>query len=317
MSAADVRTRWLTERRNGIGASDVAGILGLSVWSSPWSIWADKTGLLPLDGVETEPQEFGRRAEQMLTTWFTDRTGVPVTGVQHMAHHPEHPWAFATVDGFTPDGVLEIKTTSESEAEWTPNVPDAYACQAAWQMWVSGVDVVWFCVLHFAFGRPRMRVYRFDRDETDITFVVERVTAFWHDHVLTGIPPEVDGSDATTDAICEVWPEQVPGSVVHADLDTLSALALLRHDEVEAKALETRIAERRNYLRAVLADAETLIDPTDLDAKGAPRRLATFKAQTTTRVDAKALRERLPRTAARFSNTTSSRVLRITPTKES
>lgn len=38
----DDRAEWLEWRRNGIGATDVAGILGVSPWASPWSVWADK-----------------------------------------------------------------------------------------------------------------------------------------------------------------------------------------------------------------------------------------------------------------------------------
>lgn len=36
------RAEWLQWRRGGLGGSDIAGVLGLSPWSSPWSVWADK-----------------------------------------------------------------------------------------------------------------------------------------------------------------------------------------------------------------------------------------------------------------------------------
>ena len=41
------REDWLEQRRHTIGGSDAAGIIGLSKWSSPVSVWADKTGRLP------------------------------------------------------------------------------------------------------------------------------------------------------------------------------------------------------------------------------------------------------------------------------
>lgn len=313
------RMAWLERRRRGIGASEVAGILGLSPWSSPWAIFADKCGLLPIEDRDSEPMEFGRRAEPMLKQWFEDRTGFTVTGTQREAEHPEHPWAIATLDGEVLDdagallGIAEWKATSEPE--WVA-VPDMYACQAQWGMFVTGTERCWFGVLHAAFGRPRFRIYEFARDQSDIDFIVARCSAFWHDRVLTGVPPDVDGSDATTEAICAVWPEQVPTSVTHADADALATLALIRHDEAEAKRLDRQITERKNYLRAVLAETETLIDPTDLDAKGNPRKLASFKTQSATRIDSAALKARMPRVAARFSTTTSSRVLRLSPTKE-
>ena len=34
---------WLAEREKGIGASEVAAILGLSPWDTPFSLWLKKT----------------------------------------------------------------------------------------------------------------------------------------------------------------------------------------------------------------------------------------------------------------------------------
>ena len=36
------REAWLEARRNGIGASDTPGILGVSQWASPFSVAASK-----------------------------------------------------------------------------------------------------------------------------------------------------------------------------------------------------------------------------------------------------------------------------------
>lgn len=36
------REEWLMRRRKTIGGSDAAGIVGLSRWTSPFSVWADK-----------------------------------------------------------------------------------------------------------------------------------------------------------------------------------------------------------------------------------------------------------------------------------
>ena len=38
------REEWLMQRRKTIGGSDAAGIVGLSKWASPFSVWAEKTG---------------------------------------------------------------------------------------------------------------------------------------------------------------------------------------------------------------------------------------------------------------------------------
>ena len=41
------RDEWLAIRRTGIGSSDIAGVLGLSPWASPYTVWADKRGRVP------------------------------------------------------------------------------------------------------------------------------------------------------------------------------------------------------------------------------------------------------------------------------
>ena len=41
------RTEWLALRTDTIGASEIAAILGVHPWLSPYELWARKSGLLP------------------------------------------------------------------------------------------------------------------------------------------------------------------------------------------------------------------------------------------------------------------------------
>ena len=43
MNAPD-RAAWLAQRRNGIGASDIAAVLGISPWKTPLQLYMDKRG---------------------------------------------------------------------------------------------------------------------------------------------------------------------------------------------------------------------------------------------------------------------------------
>ena len=97
------RTDWLAWRRSGIGASDVAGILGLSPWASPFSVWASKIDD-QADDHDNDAMEFGRRAEVMVAPWFADRTGLTVAGEQARCTHRDDTWKLCTVDGFVLDG---------------------------------------------------------------------------------------------------------------------------------------------------------------------------------------------------------------------
>lgn len=317
------RSAWLARRRSGLGGSDVAGVLGLSPWESPWSIWRSKVTEVP-DKDVTDAMEFGTRSEPMLGRWFVDRTGLYVAGEQMECTHPAHPWMKCTVDAlvfeepFGPAdlasalGVAEWKTTGDSAAEWEQQIPTHYACQATWTLAVTGMERVWFGVLHLAFGRPQFRTYVFERDVTDEQYVVERCEAFWRDHVVTGVAPPVDDHDATTQAIKDRWPT-AEGSV-DADDRARELVARLNAHKAMGRLVESNVATCENEMRVLLGEREALVD--GITDKGKPNVLASWKTQTATRLDTDSLRKAWPDLAREFEKTTTTRVLRVTKPKE-
>lgn len=309
------RTAWLEERRSGIGGSDVAAIMGLSPWSSAFTVWAEKVNLLPLDEDDREDFEFGHMAEDMLAAYHEKRTGLAVTDRQRRAQHPVNTWAQCTLDGMVRDipAGWDAKTTSEPPWE---NIPIHYQCQAQWTMYVTETERFDFTVLHMAFGRAKVRTYTLERDEDDIAKIVDRCSAFWHDNVLGGVPPEVDGSDATRDAIVACWPEPA-AAVVPVDDELRNLLRNLHLAESTAATFAAEADKVRNELRLILADAEAIVDMDDVDRKGEPRRLVTFKPQTAVRLDAKRLKVEMPDVAEKYVTTTTTRVLRVNTPKES
>ena len=55
---------WLEWRAGGVSASDVAILLGLSPYKTPWRLWAEKTGLVRSEAELSQrlvPQEGNRR----------------------------------------------------------------------------------------------------------------------------------------------------------------------------------------------------------------------------------------------------------------
>lgn len=263
------RADFLAWRKFGIGASDVAALFGMSPWASPYSVWADKLGLSADE--DSEILEYGRRAEPMLKGYFEDRTGLYVVGEQDRRVHPEHEHHRATLDGLaaeSPDGdplgVVEFKTTSIRP--WDGPVPDQYAIQVQWQMHVAGHHHAWVGCLH----NRQFRVYEVERDQRVIDLAVERVDAFWHDHVLTEKAPPADASEATARAIAAAYPQHVDGASV--PLDDLRWAFDLRADAKErATAAKADITKADNAIKAAIGDAEigTL----------AGEKVATYKTQ--------------------------------------
>lgn len=283
MSATDTtdrRAEWKARRRQGLGASDLPAILGLSPWASPFSVWADKSGLLPDEDDESDFMEFGRWAELMIGPWFTDRTGLVVAGEQMECTHKDEPWMRCTLDGLVfPDrkplaadlamadalGPLQIKTTAFGP-RWE-EIPAHIQAQEQWELHVTGMDRVWIATLH---GR-RLEIYELERDQADIDMMTERARTFWHDHVLAGEPPEVDGSEATARALAAIYPTATKGKA--ADIDTVAgALEMLAEAKVDAKDAEARESAAKGVLAWALKDAEIGLV--------AGNEVCTYKAQT-------------------------------------
>jgi putative phage-type endonuclease len=257
MSALEVTTpdaEWHAWRALGIGASEAE-----KCRTAPWAVWAGKVGLTrPTE--HTERQQIGLDLEAAIARMFHRTTGLYVAGEQTWCVHPEHDWMRCTVDGFAvesggilPDdalGVVEIKT--DGRFGWPDGVPRQYWSQVQWQLAVTGLDRAWLAVLFAGF---RFEVIEIARDDVEIDALVDAASALWHNHVLTGVPPEVDGSDWTRQALAEAYPAHVKGKEVALD-GAVQVIDLRDRLKAEIKIREDTLAAAENTLRALIADAE-------------------------------------------------------------
>ena len=279
--------QWLSERRTGVGASDVAAIIGQSPWASPTSVWADKLGLTPLERPASAAMRLGKDLEPLIAKWFTEQTGLVVAGAQTMMRRGE--FALATLDGFVypdddqsdPLGVFESKYTSRPAFD---TLPAHIATQVQWQLYVTGLARAYVAVLHLpGSGGPDFRVYDVDRDDDTIADLVERCETFWQ-HVVDKQPPPADSDAATTTALTSaVWQA--------ADLDVadtvdvspfVTVLEELRSYRAQRQQLDKLCATCENTLRAALRNAEAGTINGDV--------VVTYKEQSRPFVDFKAIR---------------------------
>ena len=248
------REEWLMRRRKTIGGSDAAGIVGLSRWASPFSVWADKTGRAA-EKEDTEAMRQGRDLEDYVARRWMEETGKRVYRLPAMLYHPKYPFAHADVDRMVmgENAGLECKTTFSLDLKQFNGVefPVQYYAQCVHYLAVTGADRWYLAVL--AYGRGFF-TFVLERDQAEIDALMAAEADFWK-LVEQDTPPDADGSEATSAALREVYPisEQTTADLFGRDT-VLREYMRLKEDK---KALDTRIGEIENTIKADMGEAES------------------------------------------------------------
>ena len=221
---------WLAARRTGITASEIAVVLGLSPYSSPYKLFHQKLGNLPPDE-ESDAMALGKHMESFVAAKFAERhPEFLVRGDgRELYAHPARKWQMATPDrlvfesGECPDcgqaccpwheqvlAVLECKIDGGSD-EWgedgSDEIPVHYRAQVLWQMDVMGVDNAYVACL--LWNKRKVRVYEIYRDTCatqDLKLMREAAEDFLG-RLECGDEPDVDWRPATTLALKALHPD--------------------------------------------------------------------------------------------------------------
>jgi putative phage-type endonuclease len=296
------RDEWLTARRHGIGGSDAAAILGVSRWSSPYSLWLNKTAMEPTVQKENEAMRFGTMMEPVIRDAFADNTQMQVLDDTNLYAHPEHEWMLANLDGVIStksngefDAVLEVKT---ARTAWDNGVPAYYVSQVQHYMAVTNLQMTYVAAL---FGGEELAWFEVPRDDQYIDDLINAEAEFW-ESVKKAIQPDIDGSDATYKAIRSKY-ESERGKTVELGKDISDLIVWRKNAKELVDQYEAEVREAESKIMEALQDAEVgTID-------GKP--VVTWKSQSRTSVDSKALKDAYPDLAEQFTKSSSFRVLRI------
>lgn len=193
-------------RATGIGASEIAAIVGLNPWRSAHDVWLVKRGLVTEES--NMQSRMGSRVERCVIEEYVADTGATLTFPGTVRHATES-WMLCTPDGFDVANRrgLEVKCVGwRSAFHWGDEedaIPDYYRPQVEWQLEVLGVEEA-----HVAawIGGSDFRIYTVRRNATLAEALVEAGRRFWFDHVLTGEPPAIDGSDGARRMLAEMYP---------------------------------------------------------------------------------------------------------------
>lgn len=309
---------WLETRRLGIGGSDVAAILGLSKYKSPYQLWLDKTSRAELGDSQSEASYWGNTLEDIVAKEYAKRHGVKVQRVNKTLEHPQYTWARANIDRgiinpeisgnirikdgkLTTDRILECKTANQYLAklwgdEQSESVPDYYLTQCQWYMGITGTLM---CGLGVLIGGQCFRSYQISFDPELFEMLLQECSKFWHEHVLADVPP----APTTFDDVLHRWSSHNPEQALQADDELVSLIAEYKDLNGAIKSATAELDALKLRISSHMEDAEMII--------AEDKRLATFKYQERKTLDSKALKEAHPDIYEQFVKTSSTRVLRI------
>jgi putative phage-type endonuclease len=160
------------------------------------NVFQDKT-CGETEEIDNEAVRQGRDLENYVAQRFMEATGKKVRRANVMYCNEQYPFMIADIDRLIvgEDAGLECKTVSAySENKWKDgDIPLHYIIQCYHYMAVTGKRTWYIAAL--VLGRDF--VYRkLSWDDELISRITEAEKDFWENHVLTGIMPEPDGSEA-------------------------------------------------------------------------------------------------------------------------
>lgn len=293
------------ERRNYLGGSDCAGVLGLSRWNTPLQIWAEKTGAVePTDISQKLAIKMGDRLEDIVADLFTEATGKKVVRKNDTIFHKEYPFLGANIDRriVGEDALLECKTTSAWKAkEWDgEEIPIEYIMQCNHYLAVTGMKTAYIAVL--IGGNQDFVWKRIDRDENIINQITAKEASFWFNFVVPKIQPDTI-TYKDKDILMKLYPNtknEEPAIQLTDEVNRIveSIIAM----EQDSKQLANQIEAERNRLKALLkenANGETSLYK------------VSWREQIREGIDSKKLRLEMPDVASKYIKETKVRVLKF------
>ena len=297
------REEWLKYRTKGIGGSDVSIIAGINPFKSVHQLWLEKTGQIEPEQTDSDYAHFGSLLEPIVRREFTARTGIKVRQKHMLLQSEEYPFMFADLDGvINEDGemaVFEAKTASAYKQEvWEDGVPAPYILQVQHYMAVTGAKRTYIAAL---VGGNHFFYHVVERDEEMIGKIIAMEKYFWETHVLGGVEPVPDGSDATTNYFNNRFSHS-NGMTIELPEEALSVCMEYDRLSEELKKVEAAKNAAANQLKSYLKEAE---------AGTVGDRTVTWKEISKSTVDAKRLKTEKPEIYNSFLKDSSYRRLSV------
>lgn len=272
------------DRRNFIGGSDIAAVMGVSRWKTPLQLWSEKTGKVePEDLSDKEYVELGSELEDFIAKKFEKKTGLKVRRAPKQYVDIMFPFMACQVDRLVTgtDDLLECKNASAwKEKEWAgEEIPIEYIFQVSWQLMITGRKKGYIAVL---IGGNKFIWKEIDADQELFLKMTNSAIKFW-DMVQNNIPPMAQSGD--NDFLIELYPSG-SDQIKEATQDIAEAIATLQLIKAEIIEAEKKKDEIEAKIKAVIGNAGGIKTP-EFTAKWLNVKGGTY---TVTKKDSRQLR---------------------------
>ena len=288
---------WLQHREQGIGSSEVATILGLNPWETPYQLWRRKKGL-DKGKSETFAMKAGHYLEDAVSMFWHDETGRDIikrsagdwlmvnTEKPFMRVSPDRTyWLSGMPHNNANKGILECKTT---QMRIDPDdLPKYWFCQVQYQLGVAEYEqgsLAWL-------SQGREFGYKDISLVPDFfAWICEEVTKLWIDNVQGNIEPE---AQSVEDVLLR-YNRHTDGKILEVSDDIFTTCNDLKALKEQIAKLDEHKEELETKIKMCFADAEAI--------SYGGQTIATWKApKPSERFDAKAFAKAHPDLAKEFT----------------
>ncbi len=294
---------WLAARRQGVTATDIVTILGLSAWDSVYSLFWRKLGQVP-EVPDTDRFRLGCHLEPYIVERWRLEHVYGLNNIQPgiLVRSSERAWQMATIDRWLVQDdcglPLEVKSWADADKRswgqgevvdddgplvYDDQVPPAVRAQVLWQMDVMGVATGHVGVVFLPSGE--FRSYTIEHSDCDAHgtgnsvdcracadqyLMTEAGEAFMGRLRLELPPPDPDASMATLAAVRARFTRQPDKQ---ADVDgTLHAAwsdakDLVAHYEAKVRGYESELREQAGEAQVLCVDGQPVARRIVSDAK--------------------------------------------------
>lgn len=222
----------MEDRKNFIGASEIASVMGLNPWCTPLKLWALKTGRIePDEG--SEAAEWGNRLEEVVAKKFAEKHNVKLMAYKKRFVCPSLNFLSCELDRVIvgTDELVEVKTCGAWVAKKWDNeeIPVQYVLQVNLQLGLSKRHTGWFAVL---IGGQKYVEKKIVFNEELYEKQLDAAIKFWDEYVKPGIPPVACADDDET--LIALFPASIGKFVTITDKEAAQDI----NDALE-KRLET------------------------------------------------------------------------------